>query len=213
MKRIARSVSRLGDNSTNERNLLDDEAFLEPDLPSSGISRSDHQPTDIADIIDSETAEQRFLNTFQPSHGAFGRPIRPLPPPVPRRSPPVPIKPSKPLPPSIRPAARSPYVSGYEPIADNSLLGSGNFEVLSGGVYRDSSDYHPVNNYNNYNNYNTNNYNNNNYNTNNYNNNYNNNYQQPGTPDYPTSFFDGDFFSNFRDFADVNQDYRNNNKY
>ena len=203
--------------------------MLEPDIPSPN-RRSSRQPTDIADIIaDSVGAEQRYNPVFHPNSGPYGRfpspPANPVPSGRSRR--PSSIGHSS----GNRNLQRSPYTSQFEFVDDNSLLGSGNFDVLGGGVFRESGDYNRP------------------YSNNNNNNNYyppappahdnfrphqqfypleqppsqqlgnfgpqqppaqhppsNNNYN---VPSYPTSFFDDDFFSNFRDFADVNQDYRN----
>lgn len=228
--------------------LEDDEAMLEPDF--SPIKRSSKQPTDIADIIaDSVGEEQRFNPTFHPNNGPYGR--------VPSSAPvsPAPVSASSfraRRPSSVgsspvnknRQNQRSPYVADqFTEFVDgeNGLLGSGNFDVLGGGVFRDTVEYQrpyvtaqpqyfppsspappqdtfrphqpffpsvqqspPIGDH-----------------FGNYvpplkpsvhqqqappshNNNYGN------VPNFPSSFFnDDDFFSNFRDFADVNQDYRN----
>ncbi|XP_059351708.1 uncharacterized protein LOC130689569 isoform X2 [Daphnia carinata] len=233
--------------------LEDDEAMLEPDF--SPIKRSSKQPTDIADIIaDSVGEEQRFNPTFHPNNGPYGR----APAPAPANPPSVPTSSFRSRRPSSvgsspsnknRQNQRSPYVADqFNEFVDgeNGLLGSGNFDVLGGGVFRDTVDYQrpyvssqpqyyppsspapplqhdtfrphqpffpsvqqsppigdqfgnfvpplkpslhqqqgPHNNNNNNNNY-------------------------GNVPTFPSSFFnDDDFFSNFRDFADVNQDYRN----
>lgn len=212
--------------------LEDDEAMLEPDVPSVN-KRSGKEPTDIADIIaDSAGSEQRFNPTFHPNNGPYGRfPAPSIPPATNGRT----RRPTTPAAAAAaaagpsgnnRQAQRTPYANQFEFVDDNSLLGSGNFDVLGGGVFRDTTDYRPYINSNaaqfyppspptqdtfrpnqqfyplgqppsqqlgNF-------------------------APQPiqqnqppayNTPSYPTSFFDDDFFSNFRDFADVNQDYRN----
>lgn len=202
--------------------------MLEPDLPLE-TKRTNKQPTDIADIIaDSTGAEQRFTPTFHPNNGPYGRYPSPqvnAPAPAPARS----RRPnSQPVGPTgTRQAQRVQFNNQFEFVDDNSLLGSGNFDVLGGGVFRDTTDYRPYINTNaqyyppsppaqdtfrpnqqfyplgqppsqQLGNFGP---------------------QQPpipqqqppayNVPSYPTSFFDDDFFSNFRDFADVNQDYRN----
>lgn len=218
-----------------------DEALLELDDPvaeKSGRS-SRRLPTDIQDIIadvtstkdvDSVGQEQRLSPAFFPTNGPYGR--FPAPAPVPQQ-PPVPTGRSRrPAgPPAVaqknRNVQRSPYADQLDFVDDNSLLGSGNFDVLGGGFFRDPGEYRPLYG----------------------------NYYAPATPyapptrpssgffpahqlgppssppsfqfhpipapppppqqqhhhngNYQTSFFDDDFFSNFRDFADVNQDYRN----
>ena len=118
-------------------------------------------PTDIADIIaeveeekmliqDSDGAEQRFQPSF---YGPFGRPYQQPQPPAPVAPPPRQQQQFAPaashLPPVAPPpkisntgrqlsSQRSPFYnvqqpSYVEPIEDNSILGSGNFEVISGG--------------------------------------------------------------------------------
>lgn len=211
--------------------VADDEAMLEPDLPSPVKRSSNKLPTDIADIIsDSVGSEQRFNPSFYPNNGPYGQY-------APYTSTNSPLPPARSRRPSLTSIGAGPsyknrpnnnrqqYPSQVEFVDDNSLLGSGNFDVLGGGVFRDGNNYKP------------------------YTNNYNQQYyppsppapetyhpQQPyysppsqqlghfapqqspiqhqspinyNEPNYPTSFFDDDFFSNFRDFADVNQDYRN----
>ena len=243
-------------NNKKEKPIVldDDEAMLEPDyLPVSNTSdKHHHQPTDIADIIaDSVGEEQRFSPSFHPNSGPYGGRITPTVAPV------SPTQPSSTSFRSRRPSLfsstknnrqnqRTPFVAdNFNEFVDgeNSLLGSGNFDVLGGGVFRDTIDYqrpyvnnpppqyfppgspspppiiqseifrtpqqpffpsnHPspppvgdqfgafippiktsINN--------------------------NNNNKYANIPNFPSSFFnDDDFFSNFRDFADVNQDYRN----
>lgn len=218
----------------------DDEALLEPDIPTP-IGKT--RPTDIADIIGDLTgSEQRFTPSFEftPSQGPYGRNFRPpaiIPPPQINARRPINSAPSFSAAISNnnnlnnnnlnhnRPLQRTPLKSQFEFVDDNSILGSGHFDILTGGVFREGGD-SPK---------------------------YNNNYfsvpnnlrqlapnsspfaQQPALPPtnnhppslysqqqhhnnnpppstynpFPNSFFgDDDFFSNFRDFADVNQDYR-----
>lgn len=199
--------------------------MLEPDDPVvEKKARSGRKlPTDIQDIIadakssdvDSVGAEQRFSPTFFPTNGPYGRYPAPQPA-VPTGRARRPVGPPAPVPQKNRYLERSPYSDQLDFVDDNSLLGSGNFDVLGGGYFRDAGDYRPS---------------------------YNSYYaptapvapynppsrpyypvQNPSPPafqfrpipappqqneNYPTSFFDDDFFSNFRDFADVNQDYRN----
>lgn len=235
--------------------LEDDEAMLEPDFSPVNRSDSHHQPTDIADIIaDSVGEEQRFSPSFLPNSGPYGGRLTPTVAPV-SPPPPGPASFRSRRPSSVgsfstksnRQNQRTPYVAdNFNEFVDgeNSLLGSGNFDVLGGGVFRDTNDYQrpyvnsqpqyfppssptpsPViqDTYRPHQPFFPSNYpspppqigdqfgafvppikqsiNNN---PGSVNNNYGN------IPNFPSSFFnDDDFFSNFRDFADVNQDYRN----
>ena len=213
--------------------------MLEPDTPKATSSIRKTKPTDIADIIDDLiVSEQRFSPSFEftPNQGPYGpqgpqgryfRPPAVIPAPqVNPRRPLAAIAPT--LPNNNRPQyqQRTPLKPQFEFVDDNSILGSGQFDILTGGVYRDqSNDLQKFNN---------------NYFTtpNNLrqltpgsspftqqptlppsnqspsiysqqqNHHHNNNPPSNFNPFLNSFFGDDDFFSNFRDFADVNQDYR-----
>lgn len=214
--------------------------MLEPDEPvADKKGRSARKlPTDIQDIIgdvtssdvDSIGQEQRFSPAFFPTNGPYGRFPAPQPA-APTGRARRPVGPAA-VAQKSRNLLRSPYSDQLDFVDDNSLLGSGNFDVLGGGFFRDPGEYRPL-----YNNY--------------YSPSPAGPYVPPSRPssgffpahqvppqqlappasfqfhpipappspppqqqhnnndNYQTSFFDDDFFSNFRDFADVNQDYRN----
>lgn len=208
-----------------DRTLTEDEALLED-----GAEAVDSLAESLASVADQTPAEQRFRPKFTPNVGPFGQ----RPPPPARR--PSSLVNAPPPPPAATPTIassgvkpRSPYnAGGVSELADNSLLGSGNFEVLSGGLYEEDtgSPYKPIKTNNNHYNHHQNNHNKPVHNPWSLGPDSFGPYHQddqfnpplapvvpkptpkPVVSEYPPSFFDGDFFSNFRDFADVNQDYR-----
>lgn len=128
---------------------VDDEAFLEADSLTSANQQS-RIPTDIADIIaDSDLSEQRHSNVFRPNGDPFGRfPsfITSLPgfrvPQPPRRRPKTP--PSRlPVRGNQSTRQRTPHSVYEAEFSGNSLVGSSNFDVISGGVFRRADDTTP----------------------------------------------------------------------
>lgn len=189
----------------SELEAASDEAYLEADGLSSSSSRHRRIPTDIADIIaDSDISEQRLVASgFRPNGTPFGRhqtsrftSFAPQSQTVGRRPPSTATKRAPPTTnrrPAPRPASaplgrvkqsashhRTPHSVQELEISSNSLVGSGNFDVLSGGIFRRSDNEFrlaPTR------------------------------FSKPRDPPhfrFPSFNQDG-FFSNFKDFADINR--------
>ena len=180
----------------------DDEAYLEADLLPNSSGRI---PTDIADIIaDSATSEQRLAPSGFRPNSPFGRnsasgfkPFAPQGGAAARRPPSSGAKRQRvpqrghvrsrgapPPAPRANPSSsqhRKPHSVQELEISSNSLVGSGNFDVLSGGIFRrsDGGFRHQPTRYSGSKN------------------------RDPSVNPFHFGFNHDGFFSNFKDFADI----------